>query len=775
MVNRTTRMVGVALCLAMLATSVASVADVIPGAVPDLPVLGAQALRGQGLITTAAPDETPTTKTIDGEIGDWVGEPTHYAGTSIYDAGEYVYSDHLMDDWGADAGPDATRAAIVDPIHATEPRTYRTEALAQALGDQFDAPGPPEIAARGNYGEAAYPASTADQADIVEARVAADANRVTMLVRTQSMAAIPRTAILVLVDTEPGGTYTAPGGITTAAEYSFLVNGGNVLAASDRGTAAPTSGVTVASNGAGYVNAVEIAIDRAALGSPSGNVGVALAAGVVNTPRTSLAPVAPGTAAASYFNVAFRGSEPTRVWMEHDQALALFAGNIDRFLASIDLAKLEAGATETFVPRPGYWERIYESDSVVNQERESKDYFQGPFQQYGVYIPTTYRAGTPTPATFWLHFNGGHAHDAAALVPGLIRQLGEQRGNIVISPGVRGTTSGYTGRGLVDFLEVFDDATNEFSIDRDRVYLTGYSFGGFAVYLYGLLMPDLFAAAFPTVGPAAARDPAFVVPITPLDELMTLQSVIENARNLPFVIYQGTGDEIIPYADVARQAARFTELGYRHRFHSFPGYEHYSFAVTDQWEDAAGYMDGFRRDPNPERVTYKVWPAMEALVNTDNTPVPLDYRFDRAYWASELTVRDGDPSDPATMGTFDARTFGRGADDTLALPDAGVGVSPAASAITGIQWLTNGRLAARNGFEVSATNLAVARVDLARMGIGTVDPIEVGVTTDGPVELRLEGPWLAEPGVTGATIAGFDGTTLRLTVPAGVHNIILTT
>ena len=48
------------------------------------------------------------------------------------------------------------------------------------------------------------------------------------------------------------------------------------------------------------------------------------------------------------------------------------------------------------------------------------------------------------------------------------------------------------------------DLARHFRLEPDRVALTGYSMGGYGTYKLGMQWPDLFGAAFTTVGPPAA-------------------------------------------------------------------------------------------------------------------------------------------------------------------------------------------------------------------------------------------------------------------------------
>jgi len=721
-------------------------AEIVPEAVPDLPVLGGQAYRGNDLVTAPTDPVTPTPKTVDGDIDDWTGDISRFGGTAIYSRGEYVYQDYVMDDWGADDGIDADRTAVTDQLIALEPRTYRGEILPQAAGEQFGAP--PPIGVPVQYGDAQVPDGFQDQADIEEVRIAADEETLSFLVRTTGMTDPDATAVLVLLDVEEGGSWQVPGGITTAAEVAFVAIGDGIPQAWLRGEPLDSfpefrPGYTVATNEAGYVNAMEITVSRDVLPVLPAHVKVGVATGV-SEDGVTLANVKPGGAASDLINVAFRFDEPARVWMDHDQALALRAGDIDRFLADVDLGKLQSGYTETFEPRPGYFERVYQTDSAVNQERSGNSYWQGSFQHYGIYFPSTWRPGRATPATWWTHYRGGHAHDAAAWIPGLLRQLGEDRGNIIITPGARGTSSWYVGRGHEDFLDVWDDSMASFSIDPDRVYMSGYSMGGYASWLLPLLYPDRFAASFPTAGPPTqglwlgAGPPQSPQNGGDIEAQQTFD-IIGNAANVGYVIYQGSNDELVPVSGVARMAAELALRGYDHRFYVFPGAEHYTNAIYDEWTEAARYFDRFTRDPNPPRVVYTVKPALERAVELVSAPegAGLDYTFDGAYWVDGLKVRTGDLTHPTTLGTIDARTWGRGFYEEVGIPEASSGGQIAPHVMTGLRNERIGFVEPANRFEVTLTNVATATLDVSRMSLSTSEPISATITTDGPTTITL--------------------------------------
>ena len=730
------------------------------------------------IVTRATTSVGPTSKAVDGSPSDWTGTITRLAGTAIYSHGEYVYQDYIGDSWGADDGSDAQRLQTLDTLKGIEPRTYRLDPFQQAAGDQFGAQRP--IGADIHYGDTTATDAQRNAADIEEVRVAADAENLYFLVRTTGMTATVHPAVLMLLDTEQGGSYPAPGGLRTGAEWAFLTNGQDMIAATYKGGPLPApplgpSPYRIAVDPSGYVNTMEIGIARSRFEALGGTLparfSVGIATGAIDPKDPSrLANVAPAGAASDLLNVAFR-HEPARIWMDEDQALALLKGNIDQFLAPIDIGKLTSGYTETFEQRPGYYNRIYVDETTpVNTETMTNEYFQGAFQHYGLYLPQNYSPDAVLPATFWMHYRGGHANDAAAWEPGILRQFGDERGGIVVTPSARGTSSWYTGRGMVDFQDVWQDVTDHYGIgadghaggiDPNRVLLAGHSMGGWASYLFGVLYPDRWAASNPEdgllvpglwLGTGSPSDPQDGADLN----AEFLYPLLGNVRNVPYAILHGTEDELVPVTSAIASGLQLHELGYRYRLYLFHTYEHYSAPIWDDWRDVVKYMSGFTTNPNPARVTYSISPALYHAISTISVPTGVDLHFtiDRAYWVSDLHTR-APGIDPSNIGTIDATTFGRGVQNVLGIPEVGAAQQPEVYTMTGQRWLPNGSTPPENRFTATLTDLASATFALARMGLSTTAPLTATIKTDGQTTVLLSGVWSTAPSVN---VAGGSGT-----------------
>lgn len=759
-------------------------------AAPEAPLLHGPIAAGGGT-RVAGPAVAPTPKTIDGDIADWAGVAPGYAGATVYSHGELIYQDHLFDAFGPDNGKDASRAEKLDALAAVAPDTYRIEPLFQAdAPGEFGVPAPEEASASEVYGDA----GRQDASDLLEVRVA-DAGpgtgAIALLARTTTLTAADSTALLVLADTGPGGLGPIPFNSklnSATADVAILLKPGGTGLVLDRAHPTPMpvpAGVDVAINPAGWTNAIEAAIPRSLLQRPDGTLKLAVAAGpfdpngppdLTGAPTPQLKSLGVGGTTANLANVAFRGNEPVRVFYDKLQALSLYAGSIEPFFTTIDTAKLAAGATETYVPGPGYHERLFTSGANISAEQGQ----DGIVQPYGVYIPTTYQPGTPTPAAVWLHWRGGNTSAAATVTPRTMRDNGESRGALVFAPRGRGTSTWYLGKGHQDFLEVWDDAMRTFSVDADRVYVTGHSMGGFGSYLLATLYPDRFAGSFPVEGPVTQgaftgadfegcdeytfEEYSFCYVQTNNGNARATHTLklLDNLRHVPIAIYQGTIDELVPQSGTAVQVKRLHDLSYRYRYFQFPTYEHYSHPIVDEWMAGVDYLRDAKRVANPARVTYVRDMPFERVVETgtDQRPetlakvTPLPFDFDRAYWMSGL-----EPADAVKgQARFDGTTFGIPEPARLVVPEAPTGPASLGQAgpyiTSGQQWLANPVAptpAVENRFDVTLSGAKAVTLDLARMGL-KLDGVDGRFSTDGPVLVRLARP---------------DGTTCDLDVPEG--------
>lgn len=770
------------------------------GATPEpqelAPVLHSETEAGVWHLEETA-GQTPTTKTVDGDPSDWIGSASRFSGTTAFSAGEAIYTDHLFDAYGGDDGRDQERDALLGPARAALPQSYRIEPLLQAdVPGEVGAPNP--YPAEEQYGDAGYQA----KADLVELRIAADDDNIYVLARMNAMTSATDAALLVLANTGEripfNGAVPFDARVTSrrADTALFLAHGVGQAIASD-GT---TTDIEVVADASGWNNAIEASIPRALIEGRHG-LRITVASGLVDPARPrAFKPLPVG---ASLANIAFREREPVRIWFDYEQATVLSAvgaasDGIDRFEMHLPLGHLTEGVDRAVVPDRGYFERTFMSNPAMSVEGGT----EFVFQQYGVYLPPNYAAATlPLPLTWWFHWRGGKAHSAATVVPRFMRDMGDGLGGIGVSPRGRGTSTWYLGKGMVELEEVWADLFATFSeqIDRDRVYVSGHSMGGWASYLMPILYPDRFAASFPvsppvTQGAWTGLDFAgcdnytygeysfcYVKANDSNPRVQHTRKMLENLRNVPMAIYAGGIDELVPISGVIRQAERLVELGYRHRLYIFPTYEHYSPPIVDEWMEGARYFQAHRRDMRPARVTYVRDMPFERSVERGPSQVGnpftgANFSFDHAYWMRDLT-----PADMVNgRASIDARTYAKRDPSALALPEAG---GPAGLGqtgpfeMTGLSWFNDGSTPAlSNGFSATMTGVSSVLLDTNMMGLDVDAPVTADLTSDRATTLRLNGTWTTVPRVAiqgqALTAALVDGV-LVFTIPAGTSQVII--
>ncbi len=115
----------------------------------------------------------------------------------------------------------------------------------------------------------------------------------------------------------------------------------------------------------------------------------------------------------------------------------------------------------------------------------------GTMQPVGVYVPAGVDPAKPVPLVVFLH--GRTQTDGDMIAGNLIRKLAESTGAIMIAPYARGDIQ-YADPAPQDVYAAADAAISGFNIDRKRIYLAGYSMGGFGVFEVGPAHADLWRA-----------------------------------------------------------------------------------------------------------------------------------------------------------------------------------------------------------------------------------------------------------------------------------------
>jgi predicted peptidase len=188
---------------------------------------------------------------------------------------------------------------------------------------------------------------------------------------------------------------------------------------------------------------------------------------------------------------------------------------------------------------------------------------------YQVWLPSNYDASKKWPAILFLHGSGERGDDGTRqTVVGLGPALAKlDPPAIVVFPQCPAKER-WAGVGWKIAIAALGQTEREFSIDRNRVSLTGMSMGGAGVWVLAAKYPRRWSAIAPVCGyvhkPPQLKDA----------ENPTTLSYADFARRLPLVpiwIFHGGADTTVPVSE-SRQMADV--LGANAAYTEFPGVGH---------------------------------------------------------------------------------------------------------------------------------------------------------------------------------------------------------
>jgi putative cell wall-binding protein len=649
-----------------------------------------------GLPATAQPAPTVLEGTHAPDAVDFSCPATSWvAGTSVLCDGTLTYRDYVYDDYGADSG--------------SLPRSQSTGTLNHTAGDD-------------RYPEGAPP----NTADLVKLSLRIDGDELEVLFELNALYEPDSTIAALAIDTDEAAT-----GGGEWPDLGVSSDGWDVLAVFTQGDPATNliAGRVPLPTGEHW----RLQAVTAVAGGP-----------VMNVAFRGIDEEA-GYTMAEFFGGPLEDTSKGS-WFEDRQAAALAKGDISEFGLSIDVADLRGGATRELTEvGPGFRQRVYTSD-VTLPPSEGMSYtpipgrgtggtvsafaqsfhFFGRYQPYGIYLPDA-----PGSHGLQMNYHGSNQGlNAQTNQPGFQEQIGEAHDRIIATPLARGPHGYGSDISERDILDVQADVIAAYDIDLDRVYVSGYSQGGYITFRQAALYPHLYAAFSSWVGfPGDLTAPAETGEAT-AGAVGTMLDFVGNYRHVPGAMIYGNADELVHTAQSNAMGNEFRARDFPYIFYQHPTGDHFLFALLDEWSKETEYTERFTRVQRPPRVTYR---TAEVLGNPD-----YGLRHDRAYWVSQIrgreTVEDHRDAPDAYIDV-DITTFGCGG----ALPEVeltgSAGVQP-------VPWVADEHeitgqrvLEQAPRFEATLGNVASLVIDVDEACLA--DAVDYAVTTDGPSEIRL--------------------------------------
>ena len=133
----------------------------------------------------------------------------------------------------------------------------------------------------------------------------------------------------------------------------------------------------------------------------------------------------------------------------------------------------------------------------------------GKVYNYRIYIPRNRDTSVPVPVMLYLHGSGARGNDNYSQLddlPSFIREHPERFPFVIVLPQCEADTF-WAGPMMEQAIAALDRTVIEFKGDPNRLYLAGYSMGGFGVWQTAVTYPNKFAALVPIAGGIKPQGP----------------------------------------------------------------------------------------------------------------------------------------------------------------------------------------------------------------------------------------------------------------------------
>lgn len=193
------------------------------------------------------------------------------------------------------------------------------------------------------------------------------------------------------------------------------------------------------------------------------------------------------------------------------------------------------------------------------EHRHYKSYTGFAAMDYYLLKPDNYDPAKKYPLVLTLHGASGHSYAAYVLASDDMRK---RYPAFVLVPHIKNITSwslpmykDIRPEPSSHIVSIIDRLFDEFSIDPSRVYVTGYSVGGYGSFSIPAQFPDYFAAAAPLCGGGDGEDAAALT-------------------KTPLWVFHGQQDKGIPAEESRRMVRAIQNAGGKPKYTEYAGMGH---------------------------------------------------------------------------------------------------------------------------------------------------------------------------------------------------------
>lgn len=198
----------------------------------------------------------------------------------------------------------------------------------------------------------------------------------------------------------------------------------------------------------------------------------------------------------------------------------------------------------------------------------------GRTMPYRLFPPTDPLPGQRYPLVMFLHGSGAEGTDNVSqlsVIGGLITHVEQpQYQSFVLAP--QTAVDDWTGMSGTLALEILRSVEDQYEIDPSRLYLTGWSLGGFGTWSLIEQHPNLFAAAVPISGGGNA-------------------ALAARIKGVPIWAFHGKSDDQVPVSESRQMIAAITKAGGHPLYTEFPdGHQIADYVYSDVFDSPYDHL-----------------------------------------------------------------------------------------------------------------------------------------------------------------------------------------
>ena len=223
----------------------------------------------------------------------------------------------------------------------------------------------------------------------------------------------------------------------------------------------------------------------------------------------------------------------------------------------------------------------YVSGDVSDHVRQQSEARMGQYPQsfrktlkvsvsskYLLHLPDRYDSSkNKWPLILFLHGAGERGDDLSKVAvhgpPKLVGKAGQELPFVIVSPQCPVDDWWPSALQIAALGALLDDIVSRYRIDKDRIYVTGLSMGGYGTWSLAVAHPNRFAAIAPICGGGNPK-------------------AVASIAHLPVWVFHGAKDEAVPLAKSKEMVKALRRAGGKPKFTIYPNAGH------DSWTAAYG-------------------------------------------------------------------------------------------------------------------------------------------------------------------------------------------